>query len=315
MAPMSDAFFQPTFLKSPTGATLRVFSAEVEGAARGVVLIQHGMAEHAARYAATARAMVRHGFHVYVHDHRGHGETSAPDAPLGRFATAAGWRDVIADAMFVRDHARSAHPDCPKILLGHSMGGLIAWNILISHPDAFDAVAVWNADFKASKMAFAGKALLAAERALKGSDVPSDMLPRLTFRTWAKTVEDRRTEFDWLSHDRSVVDAYVADPLCGFEPTVSLWQDVFAMIERGALTANWRYISRHLPIHLMGGGEDPATAGGANVVWFGDQLTNAGFRDVSVTVEDEFRHETLNEIGAERPIANFAAWIERAVIR
>ena len=51
-----------------------------------VVQINHGLAEHAARYARFADFLAARGFHVYAHDHRGHGATKAPDAPLGRFA-------------------------------------------------------------------------------------------------------------------------------------------------------------------------------------------------------------------------------------
>ncbi len=67
--------------------------------------------------------------------------------------------------------------------------------------------------------------------------------------------------FDWLSHDPAEVDAYIADPLCGFDASVALWIDIFHMIRRGANNRNFASIPKHLPFHLIGGAEDPATAG------------------------------------------------------
>ena len=308
---MSEAFREIVTLESPTGARLALRHRPAEGAARAVLLIAHGMAEHGARYERFAGAMAGHGLAVYAHDHRGHGKTTAADAPLGRFAARDGWREVIEDVMAVRAHASARHPGLPIVLFGHSMGGLIAWNTMISHPRAFRAVAVWNANFDGGAAGRAAQAILAVEQAFKGSDVPSTMLSRLTFEAWGRTVKDRETLFDWLSHDRGIVRAYIDDPLCGFDCSVSMWRDVFAFVYRGGDSKNWAGMDRALPIHLVGGAEDPGTRGGAAVRRLGRDLEKAGFRDVECTVLEGFRHETLNEIGADRPIAGLMKWIDR----
>ena len=77
--------------------------AVADGPARAVVQINHGLAEHAARYARFADFLAARGFHTYAHDHRGHGFTTAPDAPPGRFGTADGGAKVIADVAAVHD--------------------------------------------------------------------------------------------------------------------------------------------------------------------------------------------------------------------
>ena len=66
---------------SPTGARLNLYTRRAQGETRGVIQVNHGIAEHAARYQRFADAMAAHGFHNYAHDHRGHGYTEAPDAP------------------------------------------------------------------------------------------------------------------------------------------------------------------------------------------------------------------------------------------
>jgi alpha-beta hydrolase superfamily lysophospholipase len=71
---------------SPTGATLAVRHVPATITPRAVVQINHGLAEHAARYQRFARFLAARGYHVYVHDHRGHGATRAPDSIPGAFA-------------------------------------------------------------------------------------------------------------------------------------------------------------------------------------------------------------------------------------
>ncbi|MFZ1680997.1 MAG: alpha/beta hydrolase, partial [Rhizobiaceae bacterium] len=60
---MADPF-SPFALPSPTGATLNVFFRAAEATPRGIVQVNHGLAEHAARYARFAEALAARGFHV-----------------------------------------------------------------------------------------------------------------------------------------------------------------------------------------------------------------------------------------------------------
>ncbi|MFC6489798.1 alpha/beta hydrolase, partial [Nitratireductor sp. GCM10026969] len=76
-------FDTATTLKTPTGATLRLYIRHPQGTPRAVVQINHGLAEHAGRYARFADFLAERGFAAYAHDHRGHGHTTAPGAPLG----------------------------------------------------------------------------------------------------------------------------------------------------------------------------------------------------------------------------------------
>jgi alpha-beta hydrolase superfamily lysophospholipase len=305
--------FSPFVLNSPTGAHLALRHMPARGQARGVVQINHGLAEHAARYERFAEFLAGRSYHVYAHDHRGHGATRAPGAIPGAFAGSGGAAKVIADVAAIHALIGERHPGLPVVTFGHSMGGLVALNFAQTHPLASAALAIWNSNFNAGPAGRAGQLLLRIEAFFKGSDTPSAILPRLTFQTWAKAMKDRRTDFDWLSRDAAEVDAYIADPLCGWDATVSMWRDVFELIYAGGRAENLARLPKSLPVHLIGGAEDPATDRGAAVTWLASRMKRAGLENVSAEVLPGTRHETLNEINRGDAMAEFAIWLDRSL--
>lgn len=303
-------FDRQTTLASPTGAALDLYVRRAVGPARAVVQVNHGLAEHAARYARFADFLGQRGFHVYAHDHRGHGGTKAPDAPIGRFAVEDGQAKVIADVAAVHDLIATENPGLPVILFGHSMGGLIGLNFLLRHSARVHAAAIWNANFTAGLPGRAALAILAWERFRLGSDVPSRLLPRLTFRAWGNAVPDHKTPFDWLSRDPAEVAKYIADPLCGWDASVSMWRDVFGFIFAGAEDANFAAIRRELPVLLVGGEKDPATDGGKAVTHLAGRMRRMGLSNLVSRIYAGIRHESLNELNRDVVMADFAEWAD-----
>lgn len=300
-------------LQSTTGAKLALRYEPASGEPKAILQICHGLAEHAGRYAQFARAMAQDGLAVYAHDHRGHGYTTAPDAVTGRFSNDSGVAKVIADVKAVTDRATADHPGLPVILFGHSMGGLIALNTVLNHPRTYSGVAIWNSNFAVGGMGRLAQVVLKTERALKGSDVPSMILPKLTFETWGKSMPDYKSQADWLSRDRAEVEAYEADPLCGFDISISMWLDVFELTFRGTESDLLAKLPKNLPFHLVGGGEDPATEKGKAIAWLSHRLAKSGFSQVHKRIYPQMRHETLNEFGREEAMKEFANWTREAL--
>lgn len=280
---------------------------------KAVVQICHGLAEHSARYARFAQALNRAGFHVYASDHRGHGANIGVHAPKGVFALRNGHALVISDVLALNRHIRHSHPGLPVILFGHSMGGLIALNYVQAHGETIDGAAIWNANLGRPAANNAALALLYAERMLKGSDVPSTILPRLTFRAWGNAIAGNRTPFDWLSHEACEVDAYIADPLCGFDPSVALWINIFHLMKNATSDSAFAPIRRDLPFNLVGGAEDPATNNGAAVRKLENKMRQMGFGNLHCTIYARMRHESLNETDQQEVTQNFLNWLDEVL--
>ncbi|MFM9999868.1 MAG: alpha/beta fold hydrolase, partial [Burkholderiaceae bacterium] len=90
------------------------------GRVRGVVLIVHGLGEHAGRYGHVARRLNRWGFAVRAYDQYGHGESTGARGALPQADR------LLTDLTAVVEQLRTQRgPDTPLILLGHSLGGLV----------------------------------------------------------------------------------------------------------------------------------------------------------------------------------------------
>ncbi len=87
---------------------------------RYVAVFSHGYAEHAGRYQHLADALVRHGGAVYAPDHAGFGRSGGPRARVDDY------EDQVADLNVVVSRARADHPDAPVVLIGHSIGAMVA---------------------------------------------------------------------------------------------------------------------------------------------------------------------------------------------
>jgi alpha-beta hydrolase superfamily lysophospholipase len=301
--------FSPSALASPTGATLRVYTLAPRAKPRAVVHINHGLAEHAARYERFAEVLAQRGYAAVAHDHRGHGATTAPDAPLGRFAAKDGFDAVLADVAAVHAQIAQKLPGAPIVCFGHSMGAMIAMNFALARPQSIAAAAIWNTAFDITPLYHAGRLLLLGERALKGSDVPSALAPKLTFAAWNKVFSPNRTGFDWLSRDASEVDKYVADPRCGFPCSVGLWLDVLGAIAR-VTDAAIATLPKSLPFHVAGGSQDPSTDKGRAMQRLSARLQKAGLTDVTGVTYEGSRHECLNDLDRDAIASRFCDWLD-----
>ena len=179
-------------LTRPDGATLALRHWPLpDGRRRATVLLVHGLGEHSGRYGAVAQALNALGCAVRGYDHTGHGRSSGRRGVLPREDR------LLTDLAAVVDATRAAMPAGePLILLGHSMGGLVA--------AAFAARRLRSID-----------ALVLSSPALAIFANPLQRLLLATLPRWLpKLCIGNGLDPQYLSHDAAVVAAYVNDPLC-----------------------------------------------------------------------------------------------------
>jgi alpha-beta hydrolase superfamily lysophospholipase len=160
------------------------------GRLRGVVLIVHGLGEHAGRYDHVATRLNSWGFAVRGYDHYGHGDSGGPRGTLSNDARLLEDLDDVLESTRARMDNRT-----PLILLGHSMGGLVAARYVSLRRRPVDALVLSSPALD--------PALSAVQKLLVG------ILPKLAPNLRVSNGLDA----NYLSHDPEVVRAYLADPL------------------------------------------------------------------------------------------------------
>lgn len=301
--------FEEGIIESPTGAHINTYWRAADGDFKGIVQINHGLAEHGARYAGFADFLAAKGWAAIAHDHRGHGKTTSSDGAPRLFAHQNGWAKVIEDVHTVNAALQANYPGKPIVVFGHSMGGVIAMNYTMHHPDTVKGCAIWNSNIDKGAAGLLGL-VASLGMAFSKPDRPAGLIDSLTFKAWDKKFKQDRPESGWLSRDLDEVDKYVADPLCGWTASWSLWKDFSGGIEFAADDRNLRRVPKSLPFHLVGGTEDPATNGARAMEKLGERLRRQGYGATQETLEG-FRHETLNENGREAVMERFAAWLSK----
>jgi alpha-beta hydrolase superfamily lysophospholipase len=278
------------------GAPVAGYRWEPDGPPRGVVQLTHGVGEHLRRYDHLARTLTGAGYLVHGHDSRGHGATIAPGAEPGAIG-AAGWRQTVSDLGVLVDRARDEHPGLPLVLLGHSMGSFAVQQYLLDHSGRVDAVA------------------LSGTAALDLVEPALDLDAGLDLSAFNAPFAPGRTGYEWLSRDEAQVDAYVADPLCGFGYDVEGLGAVFAGAREAADPARVAGIRPDLPVYVLVGDADPVNGQLALVHALVQRYRDAGLTDVELRAYPGARHELFNETDRDEVEADLLAWLDRVLDR
>jgi alpha-beta hydrolase superfamily lysophospholipase len=123
----------------------------------------------------------------------------------------------------------------------------------------------------------------------------------------------QRYDYDWLSRDEAIVDAYIADPYCGFGIDVESAKQMFVGARRVAdPDAVWA-MTPDLPVYVAVGEADPVNGGLALLAPLTSRYAAAGLADVTVRTYPDARHEILNETNRDEVIGELITWIDRVV--
>ena len=275
---------------------------------KAILQIVHGIAEYVERYDDFANYLTSLGYIVVAEDHMGHGRSIGETGIRGYFH--GGWFSAVEDSYHLLKTMRKEYPELPYVLFGHSMGSFMARTILTRHPGSgISAAVICGTGWQPRAVLKAGIPLCKLVCRLDGETKPSEKLQSLVFGSYNKKVEHPRTAFDWLSRDDKVVDAYIADPLCGFTASAGLLRDMMIGIDYIEQPENLNAMRKDLPVLFIAGGDDPVGAYGEGVKQAAEAFRLTGMQQVKTKIYPLCRHEILNEINRKEVYGDVAAWL------
>ncbi len=241
---------------------------------RYVAVLIHGYGEHIGRYEYVADRLVRHGAAVYGLDHMGHGKSAGDRVHIADF------EDVVTDVYSVEEQARDDHPGVHVVVIGHSMGGMIAARYAQRYGDGLAALVLSGPVIGEWAIV---PTLLAYE---EPPDAPIDPAT--------------------LSRDLSVGAAYAADPLVWHGPfkraTLEAFATTLATIAKGSRLGP-------LPTLWVHGADDEL------VPLNGSRPGVEAIKGTNLTerIYEGARHEVFNETNKDEVLDDVTAFIDRAI--
>ncbi|MDQ1529662.1 MAG: hypothetical protein QOH77_1452 [Actinomycetota bacterium] len=253
---------------------------------KGIVQIEHGLGEYAARYESLAQDLVKAGYSAYADDHRGHGQTGMQQyggdaSKLGRLGPG-GLRATVEALRKFTAIIHAENKDVPLAILGHSWGSLMVQKIIDAHAGDYDAAILTGTALRRPGSMNAGQ--LNARHKHLGT-----------------------TGYEWLSRDPAVSQAFLDDPLTFYADVLKLFGIRDGLRLFGTPT---RDIEKDIPLLIVIGSEDPL--GGEESVrkLAMAYLKRSKLTDVELIIYDEARHEVFNEINAAEVSADLISWLD-----
>lgn len=252
----------------------------ISGDARAVVLIVHGLGEHCERYDTFASALNTAGYAVAGLDLPGHGQSDGRRGHIDRFSE---YGDAV---LSLYKKTSTAYPGLPVFLLGHSMGGLISTQLLLSHQDKFAGALLSGPAIQSPQQPPAFQVavikLIAA------------LFPKLGVLT---------LDASGISRDPVVVEDYMHDPLVNKgKLSARLLVEMFKAMEE--CKANADRVT--LPIRIMHGGRDDMTSPEGSELLY----SRVGSKDKELRIYSGLMHEILNEPEGPEITQEIIAWID-----
>lgn len=250
---------------------------------RAVVILSHGYAEHSGRYHHFASYLTGKGFVVYALDHRGHGRSEGERVNVRVFG------EYVNDLSRFIEYVRQQHPQHKKFLLGHSMGGTIASQMVIEHPHQVDGLILSSPYLK--------NAVKVSPLLMAVSGVLSRVFPGLP---------TLRLDVSAISRDAEVVYQYKTDPLVYNGGTKARFG--VELLRAGEYVLN-RAGSIKLPVLVMYGDSDRI----ADPLGSQQFFASISSKDKTLKAFEGFYHEILNETEKEKVYEEVSGWIEKHV--
>ena len=306
---MNEGDFKNSKFTSHDGTSLTLYEWPVNKP-KAYIHIVHGMSDYAARYNDFANWLNEKDYYVYSSDLRGHGKTAGEIAKVGFFSFENGWEKVVKDLECIYAKYHQDRPLLPHVILGHSMGSLLARSLAINYHNVGNAYIFSATSGHPGFKGVGGEPLAKSLGLIYGKKTRSKLLNSLTYADFNKRIKKRKTSKDWLSKDTEIVEAYVNDPYC----MQIFTNQFFADLAHGVLLVNnverMKKMNKKTPILLMSGTDDPVGNYGKGVEEVFQKMKSVGIEDIKMHLFDGGRHEMLNEINRDEVYLFIDNWIK-----
>lgn len=269
---------------------------------KAIVVIAHGMAEHAERYDDFAKYLNSQEISVHAIHHLGHGE--AIEEIKGHFEKD-GFDNCVDNIRNLILDLRKEHK-LPIYLFGHSMGSFMSQAFIKKYSSDIEGVILCGSS-KVGLLHYSGNILTKVLFCLADNKKQNPFLNNLSFGSYNNNFKPARTDFDWLSRDEKQVDKYVEDDLCGFICTTGFYKSFFSGLSK--LNKNIDDINKDLPIYIIAGDKDPVGNNGKDVIKLCHNYLLHEIKDVEIKLYEGARHEILNETNKEEVYNDVKDWL------
>ncbi|WP_295739069.1 alpha/beta hydrolase [uncultured Helicobacter sp.] len=300
-----------------------VYMPEVSNAT--LIQIAHGMVEHKDRYEWVGSYLAERGFIVVINDHRGHGKSIDALHPWGemngldsKHTESSGFVKAVMDMHQLTFLAKEHFKPQKYVLLGHSMGSLLARGYVKMHRHELDSL-ILSGSPAYNPFASLG-AGLARILQMCGLEIQGKKwINALSFGGFNKPFlhnvgeDNTKGGFAWLCRDRAVVEAYKADSACQFVFSLESFIGLFkGMAWVNKVNANQANMGQNLPLLIISGNKDSCGNFGIGVEKIANQYRLWGF-DVRLKLYEGARHEILNETNKQEVIEDIVEFVNRLV--
>ena len=255
-----------------------------DNAPKAVVHVIHGYAEHIDRYGNVVSELLPAGYAVFGTDHRGHGKSE------GKRGHVMSFQEFIDDEkQFQREVIRTKFPSLPCFVLGHSMGSLIAMNLVEQSAEGIRGLVLSGTGSRPGTDI--PKILLTATKILSG------LLPSIHVKSPLPP--------EFISRDPEVVRAYVEDPLVYNVITPRLAHEMNRYVVIGAENAG----KIQIPVLIQLGSKDTAFSGQKEL------FEMVGAKDKTFKRYEGLKHEVYNELAHDRTrvLQDLRSWLDAHV--
>ncbi len=279
-----------------------------------VIHLLHGMAEYADRYEDFAEYLVNNGYTVYAHDHRKHGESLKGNQRRGIFDSSDNFANITEDVKLVQRFIMKKEAVDKVILLGHSMGSLIARRYAQRYGEKLEAIILLGSMYQKTGMLFWGIAVSFLARLMSKDNKRSIAIDKAAFGNMNNSIKKKRTSYDWISSDEEQVDKYISDGKCGFRYSHRFYVFLFLEILKGQKKNTIRK-TPDIPILFISGKEDPIGYRGEGVKKLFQSYLQEGYRKkTKLHLVEGARHELLNEVNNREIYDYIRDWIKDVTV-